>query len=184
MLYSRFMHSKKHGHAFARGVLLYAYARALCGFNGNSMKTISALAKERLFEAYQGEKELYLTDGDHHSARTLACRLDSVWMPEFSGPPENFPPGRMRHSSYAEPSIHRIWLGPQSCQTNINLSLSLFWLSLKHIAGKSMIAFHAIFGVRGWASSPSCRWFCWYLWYSCGSRLAQRQVAWVEDFGF
>ena len=30
--------------------------------------------KERLFAAYQGEKELYLTDGDHHSSRTLACR--------------------------------------------------------------------------------------------------------------
>ena len=108
---------KKHGHVFARGVLLYAYARALCGFNGNSMKTISALAKERLFEAYQGEKELYLTDGDHHSARTLACRLDSVWMPGIFGPRLHFPPGRMRHSSYAEPSIHRIWLGPQAKQT-------------------------------------------------------------------
>jgi len=30
--------------------------------------------KERLFVAYQGEKELYLTDGDHHSSRTPACR--------------------------------------------------------------------------------------------------------------
>lgn len=29
---------------------------------------------ERLFVAYQGEKELYLTDGDHHSSRTPACR--------------------------------------------------------------------------------------------------------------
>eukprot|EP00435_Cladocopium_sp_Y103_P045420 s923_g13.t1 len=29
---------------------------------------------ERLFAAYQGEKELYITDGDHHSSRTLACR--------------------------------------------------------------------------------------------------------------
>jgi len=33
---------------------------------------------ERLFEAYQGEKELYLTDGDHHSARTLACRQNAT----------------------------------------------------------------------------------------------------------
>ncbi len=49
--------------------------------------TIStALAKERLFEAYQGEKELYLTDGDHHSARTLACRLDSVGYLDFRPP--------------------------------------------------------------------------------------------------
>eukprot|EP00913_Durusdinium_trenchii_P010460 g9807.t1 len=28
----------------------------------------------RLFDAYQGEKELYITEGDHHSSRSLTCR--------------------------------------------------------------------------------------------------------------
>ena len=126
MLYSRFMHSKKHGHVFARGVLLYAYARALCGFNGNSMKTISALAKERLFEAYQGEKELYLTDGDHHSARTLACRLDSVWMPGIFGAAFIFHQAECDTLPMPSLPFTAFGLDLRSCQTNINLSLSLF----------------------------------------------------------
>lgn len=126
MLYSRFMHSKKHGHIFTRGVLLYAYARALCGFNGNSMKTISALAKERLFEAYQGEKELYLTDGDHHSARTLACRLDSVWMPGIFGAAFIFHQAECDTLPMPSLPFTAFGLDLRSCQTNINLSLSLF----------------------------------------------------------
>ena len=37
--------------------------------------------QEELFQAFCGEKEFYLTDGDHHSARSLACRRTrtSTW---------------------------------------------------------------------------------------------------------
>eukprot|EP00931_Biecheleriopsis_adriatica_P029498 TRINITY_DN17507_c0_g1_i1.p1 TRINITY_DN17507_c0_g1~~TRINITY_DN17507_c0_g1_i1.p1 ORF type:complete len:667 (+),score=106.21 TRINITY_DN17507_c0_g1_i1:106-2106(+) len=33
---------------------------------------------ERLFESYQGEKEFFLTEGDHHTARSEACRRKAV----------------------------------------------------------------------------------------------------------
>ncbi|CAJ1374284.1 unnamed protein product, partial [Effrenium voratum] len=35
---------------------------------------ISPKHAERLFQAYQGEKEYYLTEGDHHSSRSVICR--------------------------------------------------------------------------------------------------------------